>query len=288
MKNDNFLGILASFCVMFFISIIYVSMAGANSSGPPDGRTGAPGDAGTCNSSGCHTGVAVNSGSGGVSITSNIPASGYIPGSSYNITVTVTGGSVYGFELAVKNQSNEQIGSLTAGSGSFTSTSNNITYVKHSSKQTNGSWTFTWQAPASGDATATFYAAGNAANNNSANSGDFIYTTNVVHSKDLTTNIDDNISSPNSFELIGNYPNPFNPTTNIKYSIERSSVVELNIYNSLGKLVRTLVNDRQSNGHYDVSWDSKNNNGVTVSTGIYFAKLISSGKVSVKRMLLVK
>lgn len=94
--------------------------------------------------------------------------------------------------------------------------------------------------------------------------------------------------TPISFTLSGNYPNPFNPTTTINYSIPSDGNVKLAIYNIKGQKVKTLVTGTQSAGSYNVTWDGKDENDRPVSSGMYFYKLRSSGKTAVKKMLMLK
>ncbi len=75
------------------------------------------------------------------------------------------------------------------------------------------------------------------------------------------------------FQLKQNYPNPFNPTTTIPYYLPRHSVVRLAVYNSLGQEVRTLVNREQTPGEYSAIWDSRDNAGQLVSSGVYIYRL---------------
>ncbi len=85
-----------------------------------------------------------------------------------------------------------------------------------------------------------------------------------------------------------NYPNPFNPTTIISFSIHEDSKVELNVYNVKGQLVKTLVNDFLEKGKHTVEWNGSDSSNKTVASGIYFYK-VSSGKSSaMKKMLLLK
>ena len=105
---------------------------------------------------------------------------------------------------------------------------------------------------------------------------------------------DDNESIPEKYELLGNYPNPFNPSTTIKYALPFNSNVELTIYDMNGKEVRKFVINTQSKGYGNVVWDGTNNNGIQVSSGVYVYKfkaisLEGNGKVfekSAKLMLL--
>jgi len=82
-----------------------------------------------------------------------------------------------------------------------------------------------------------------------------------------------------SFRLFNNYPNPFNPETNIKFEIPKSGVVEVSVYDIKGQKVKTIIREHKSCGIHEVAWDGKNSNGLDVPSGIYFAKL-KSGEFS--------
>jgi parallel beta-helix repeat protein len=97
---------------------------------------------------------------------------------------------------------------------------------------------------------------------------------------------------PAKFALNQNYPNPFNPSTKISYQIpEDASHITLGIYNSIGELVNTLVDEVQPAGEYQVVWNGTNNAGLTVGNGMYFYRISVTGNktyTSVKKMLLMK
>jgi hypothetical protein len=100
-------------------------------------------------------------------------------------------------------------------------------------------------------------------------------------------NID--IAAPTNFELSQNYPNPWNPSTKIIYSIQVESQVKLVIYNSIGEKVKELVNTFQNSGYYEVIFEAK-----SLSSGIYFYTIQALSKegnlnfTSTKKMLLMK
>ncbi len=85
-----------------------------------------------------------------------------------------------------------------------------------------------------------------------------------------------------------NYPNPFNPTTAINFSIPKAGHVSLNIYNIKGQLVRSLVNNSLAVGSHKIVWDGTNDLGNGVVSGVYFAKLDSAGKKLTQKMILLK
>ena len=93
---------------------------------------------------------------------------------------------------------------------------------------------------------------------------------------------------PAHFLLRQNYPNPFNPATTIEYSLPRRSYVIVDIFNILGRKVRTLVDREEPAGSYTVVWDGKSARGQLVSTGVYFYRFRAEDHVETKKMLLLK
>ncbi len=88
--------------------------------------------------------------------------------------------------------------------------------------------------------------------------------------------------------LSGNFPNPFNPNTNISYSIKTPAPVLITIYNLKGEKVRTLVNETKGNGMYKAAWNGKDDNGISVSSGVYLYRMQAGNYTSTKRMMLMK
>lgn len=96
------------------------------------------------------------------------------------------------------------------------------------------------------------------------------------------------IYHPSTIKLFSNYPNPFNPGTNIEYQINISGLVNLEIYDIQGRKVRTLISDYQKPGYYKYFWDGKNDLGKGVSSGTYFYQLEVDDYIVSKRMILMK
>ncbi len=92
----------------------------------------------------------------------------------------------------------------------------------------------------------------------------------------------------NSFRLLSNHPNPFNPSTNISYELAKPGHVEIVIYDVMGKEITTLVSDQQTAGSYQTQWDGKNSQGIQVAAGMYFYQLSFNGSAETKKMLLIK
>jgi len=114
---------------------------------------------------------------------------------------------------------------------------------------------------------------------------------NVYFSKSITTTSieeNDNIH-PISFILLENYPNPFNQSTTISYTLTTDEQVEINIYNIQGQLVKRLVCGQKSSGKHIVYWDGKDDQNNNVGTGIYFCYLkTGEGNRKVVKMAFIK
>ncbi|MFC1490185.1 T9SS type A sorting domain-containing protein [Candidatus Latescibacterota bacterium] len=92
---------------------------------------------------------------------------------------------------------------------------------------------------------------------------------------------------PTPFTLSQNYPNPFNPSTIIEYELTASAHVNLTIFNILGQKIRSLVNESKSPGNHSIIWNGRDNNGNFSASGIYIYRIIVSGSVQSKKMLLL-
>lgn len=103
-----------------------------------------------------------------------------------------------------------------------------------------------------------------------------------------TTAVNDDGSKITNFKLYDNYPNPFNPITNIEFSFIERSIVTVVVYDVLGNKVKTLVNDIMEPGLKTITWDSQDDSGNIVSSGIYFYKLQVGQHSQTKKMLLLR
>ncbi len=180
--------------VMLVLFICFVSFSdrtsrttSASSVGPAASHTNAPGEA---NCTACHLGIPLNSGGGSVSV-SGLPAN-YKPGQQYTLTLTTErpGGVIFGFQVTALNSRNLQAGTFSTVTTSPQQTQivtgvvggNQRRYVEHTgdgvtpTQFDTKSWTMRWTAPQTRVGKITFYAAGNAANSDGTNGGDYIYT----------------------------------------------------------------------------------------------------------------
>jgi hypothetical protein len=90
-------------------------------------------------------------------------------------------------------------------------------------------------------------------------------------------------SVPTTFSLFQNFPNPFNPTTTIRYDLPRDSFVVIKVFNTLGQVVDRLVNARESAGHHLVRWNASH-----MPSGVYFYRLETDSWLETRRMLVLK
>ncbi len=94
---------------------------------------------------------------------------------------------------------------------------------------------------------------------------------------------------PENFQLLPNYPNPFNPATQIRFQLPATDQrVQLLVFNSLGAKVRTLVDDHLIAGVYELRWDAINDRGEAVASGIYFVQLRAGSFRQTRRMVLLR
>jgi len=262
------------------LALLAPALALAYSSGPPNGVTGAPGE-GTCVQ--CHGGNDVNSGDGLLVIDGPLQFSA---GETYTVTVSLQdpGQQRWGFELTCLDQ-----GALATGGGDTqTASAGGNAYVKHTSSGTHSgtpdgpvTWSFEWTAPAAPEGPVTFYAAGNAANGNGSTSGDFIYSASFV--TELETSVDA-APQPQAFALLGNAPNPFNPSTELVFELERPMIVRLDVFALNGSLVATLVDGALAAGEHRARFDAPS----ALASGVYVARLAGEGLQQARPMLLVK
>ncbi len=97
-------------------------------------------------------------------------------------------------------------------------------------------------------------------------------------------------TAPAKFELLDNYPNPFNPQTTISFTLDKTGPVHLQIFNSRGQLVRTLVNGQKlyQGNLYRYIWRGRNNRGNPVASGVYFYRLKTQNHEVIKKMILLR
>lgn len=256
-RNTKFNIFILSVLAVFFMS---------NRGGSPGGRSGSTSDSGaTCSTNGgCHTSSSPPSSQDMLS--TDVPESGYAPGSSYNISVSVSdeGTSVWGFEMMVEDKNGTPVG--TFSNNTQVNTLNSGLRATHkfasSSASNSKTWVANWTAPTSGTGKVTFYVSSMAANGNGNNRGEKMYIDTISIAENKSANIAD-LENLN----INLYPNPSTKTLTIDgYTNVYSN---MKVINSLGKVV---INTNFKNS-LDVS---------ALESGIYYLKIIENDHVFIK------
>ena len=110
----------------------------------------------------------------------------------------------------------------------------------------------------------------------------------------IVTSVEDNVSGsenntkPDRYRLRQNYPNPFNPSTTITYDIPRASRIRVEIFDSLGRRLRILIDSDVAAGSYSAVWDGRDSNGGMVATGLYFYQLVTPLYTHTRKMVFIK
>ncbi len=111
-------------------------------------------------------------------------------------------------------------------------------------------------------------------------------TPGLTNTDDLNINHDKTI--PDQYILFPNYPNPFNPLTTLRYDLPEDAMVNITIYDMLGREVKTLVNTTQDAGFRSVIWNATNDYGKPVSAGVYLYQIKAGEFVQIRKMVLLK
>jgi 1,4-alpha-glucan branching enzyme len=122
--------------------------------------------------------------------------------------------------------------------------------------------------------------------------GEFhIYTTVKLPTpeEDIVTDVEENKNIiTGEFHLEQNFPNPFNPSTEIIFRVPVTGNITIKIYDILGREIKTLINEEKSNGVYKIKWNGDNNWGAEVSSGIYFCRMETASYTMSRKMILLK
>ncbi len=109
----------------------------------------------------------------------------------------------------------------------------------------------------------------------------------LVYNTNVSTSVIDNNNNQN-FKLFQNFPNPFNPSTAIRFNLFRSENIKLQILNINGELIKTLLEKELPPGQHEIIWDGTDSQNQKVTSGVYFYRLISENNELTKKMILIK
>ena len=110
----------------------------------------------------------------------------------------------------------------------------------------------------------------------------------IIEGQYVALSTDDDISTPKDFKLHDNYPNPFNPVTQIRFDLPNTSNVDLVIYNMLGQKIKSFNMQNVPAGYHGITWDATNDFGVAVSAGVYLYQIQTQEFIKTKKMILLK
>jgi hypothetical protein len=256
-------GVIVSFFFLTSFAVAHNSYTG--------GYSGAPGMR-SCASS-CHGGTS------GTLVVNGFPAS-YIPGQTYRLTIAHAGGSpIVNFNLTTRQSSTGSVAgtfSPLSNCTSFTGTDGGVYASPHSIDSAVVNWT----APAKGSGTVTAYAS---AFQGSTSSSSGQSRSLSISASEILTSVGSEQSRSHSISLSHNYPNPFNPSTTISFSLPSKSFVSLKVIDALGREVSTLLSEELQAGTYSCRWES-----AELPSGAYFYRLQTAGHVETKRMTLLR
>ncbi len=260
MLNNKILSFFIS-SFLFVAGIGIYTLGFAKEDGAPSGNTGSPGDDQTCAHTDCHTGSA--SAREGL-ISTDIPATGYLSGETYTVTVTIDepGVTKFGFQASPQNIAGDLLGSMDLINTTETKFTGGGKYITHKLSGTTGTdtktWTFNW-TPEDATGDVTFYTAVNATNNDDHASGDKIYTSFVTVTED-TTNIPLTMQELNKVKFAIN--NPVSDVIILQISTAVNAPVTIGISDVNGNMLR-VIEENTSNGTFTIPAGA-------LASGMYF------------------
>jgi hypothetical protein len=285
MKNKKLIGITA----LVFAASITVAFDVMDNSGQA-GRTGSPGES-TC--TGCHNTFALNDGTGSVTITSpELVLNGwnYMPGDTYNISVTVNrvGNSLFGIgvECLTGSTPAQNGGTLIITNTAETTIKNasvssvirkNVVHKLNGGVGTDSkTFSFKWAAPASNVGNVTFYVAGNAANGTNTTSGDHIYTISQVVTPDPTAGV---FEVQN--ETFSIYPNPAQDHISVSFFAEAGETISFELFSVDGKSSAILYTGEGDGSKHEMTMQLPTD----LAGGVYVLKFTEGANVSVSKVI---
>ena len=269
------------------------SRALAYSSGPPDGFAGDPPIFRNCTA--CHSSFPVNSGNGALAL-QGLPLL-YDAGETYLLTIHLEdpGQKRWGFEMTVIHPDDGlEAGSLIPVDDTYVQLSpgsgTERDYVKHRLAGTfpntnSADWQVWWVAPQPGEGPASFYVAGNAANNNDNQSLDYIYTIDRSVAPMPAAGVE--LPTATASRFLRAAPNPVRVGADLDYELAAPGPVELRVADVSGRTVRFLDRAVRGAGIYRVHWDGRGESGARVPAGMYFYLLnTSAGQVNLRAVVI--
>jgi len=280
---------------LLYLSIIFILLAGFTysvhilSTGAPASSTGAPGELG-CNATGCHDDYLLNSGNAMVSFLFDGGASKFIPGETYDISISIQENGInrFGFELLALNDLDETNAGVFVITDSVRTQKisglNGLTDRKYLTYTYNGTipnypnksnWNVRWEAPSLDNGSVTFYFGLLSANNDGTDNGDYTYLNSYTIAPEPSS-----LSEIIEQQKIKVFPNPVTNRCSISYNLENDDKVNISVFDCDGRFIKTICNGKQTKGFKEFAWDRSD-----VETGIYMIVLKFNNQNHIKRIL---
>lgn len=246
------------------------------------GYTNSPGEQ---NCTACHNSFALNSGGGSLSIstTPSMSPTGYTPGATYTVDITVskTGINLFGFGTEILTSANTNAGTISVLNSAQTKLLNsgsrrNIVHQLNGGTGTDSkTFSFLWVAPATAGS-ATIYAAGVAANSNNQSSSDYVYTASLPISSSV------GIQEYNLSSIVSLYPNPATENVTLTYRLGKDARVACSLSSLNGQHVADFYSEQQVAGEHEQTVTIPS----SVQSGLYLLHLTVDGKVTSRRLII--
>lgn len=242
--------------------------------GPPAGVTGSPGDGNSCTA--CHGGGAPTASL----ITTDIPATGYIPGATYNVTATISHATFnkFGFQISPQTATGVQRGTLVVTDPIRTQLVSGTKYIMHKAAGTAGTansntWTFQWIAPAIGSGSLSLYGGFLKANGNGNSSGDAVFVSKLQIFEDLSTGLTENKNAVNEWSM---FPLPCVDELNITLTAKAQNV---------RVMIRTLEGKVVIENAYLNNEGAVKLNVAELPKGVYMVTVFEENRALSKKMI---
>jgi hypothetical protein len=232
--------------------------------------------------SSCHRGIkATVTNNGNAALTSDIPNTGYVPGTTYNMTLTIkTKTTKVGFDVAALNSTKSLTGTISSISSNAKNNSGEVTHtgtntVTGGSKVIN----YKWQAPAKGTGAVTFYGAV-AINPNLTSSMDTLSKFNTVFVESVTTSADDYLLEESAVSVT---PTIAKETFDVNYNVQSAGSVKIELLKADGSFAMYLVDGQKSAGEF-----TRTVNSSSLKSGIYLVRSTINGKTKTDKVVIEK
>ena len=272
-------------CSLILVIVLYPVLAHSFSDGAPARYSGAPGET-TCHNAGCHNSFALDSGPGTFTIL--VPAA-YAPGDTAALTVRLEQQDVdrFGFQISVRDADGEKVGQFELANATRTRfASEDRDYVTHRYSGTRQSdvaeWGVRWIAPDADVGPVTFYAAGNAADGDGTNDGDYVYTAEQVVESASSVGVV-LATTPAHVTLQGLYPQPATATTRVEYALPAAVPVTVTLYDALGRQVQRQPLGMQAAGARQARLDV-----AALPPGLYLVELATPAARQVRTLVVAR